>query len=313
MSRRLFAAVICLLSLLALAGCTVHYAEPAREVYVEPPPPPPPPDVEFYELTEYGEWIDVHPFGSAWRPYVREGWRPYIYGHWLWTEWGWTWVSYEPFGWAVYHYGYWQFDPYWGWVWIPGYEWEPVRVTWLYYDDYVCWAPLPPPGYHVPDPWAVHTTEVWIVVHARNFTNYDLHRFRVKQARYKDKYRASTRVYRDAPHVRTIEKHTNRSVATVHVDLKDYKSGNRTYKKVVLPQSEKKVVDQYQPRTKKRVASPPDKETPAYKEKQKRSTRTGKSTSQEKSTKTKSKSKSDSKSKSKKDSGKKSSKQKKKG
>jgi hypothetical protein len=270
--------------------------------------------VEFYELNEYGEWIDVHPFGTVWRPYAAHGWRPYIYGHWIWTEWGWNWVSYEPFGWAVYHYGYWQFDPFWGWIWIPGYEWEPVRVTWLYYGDYVCWAPLPPPGYHVPDPWVVHTTEVWIVVHARNFTNYDLHRFRVKPARYKDKYRSSVPVYRDPPRVKTIERYSGKTVRKVRVDVKSYQSGARTYKKVVLPASEKKVVDQYKPGVKKKAAHAEKKETPAYKEKQKRSTQTGKSTKTKSTTKEKKSSESKKKSGSKqKDSGKKSSKQKKKG
>lgn len=295
-TRRLFSALVCFLSILALAGCTVHYTEPAHPEYVEPapPPPPPPPDVEFYELNEYGEWIDVHPFGVVWRPYVRHGWRPYIYGHWAWTEWGWTWVSYEPFAWAVYHYGSWQLDPFWGWIWIPGYEWEPVRVTWLYYDDYVCWAPVPPPGYYVPDPWEVHNSEVWIVVHARHFTHYDLHRFRVEPSRYKEKYRSSVPVYRQPPPVKAIERQTNKEIRAVRVGVKEYRSGSRTYKKVVLPDDERKVVDQYKRDVTKRQADPQEKETPVYKEKQQRPAETQKTqssdTKERKSSTTKSKS-----------------------
>ena len=227
--------LICLL----LTGCTVTYVDPpSGPVYVDPPPPPPPPpEVEFYELGGYGDWITVHPFGTVWRPYVSHGWRPYIYGHWIWTDRDWLWVSYEPFGWAVYHYGYWQYDPAWGWIWIPGLEWNPVRVQWISYGNYVCWAPLPPPGYYLPDPWIVYTTEIWVVVHHRNFMNYDLHRFRVQPSNYKHKYKQKITVYRDPPRVNVIEKHTRKPIQRVHLDTRSFKSGTKTYKKVVLPDS----------------------------------------------------------------------------
>jgi hypothetical protein len=253
-TRLLLSVFFVVLVTLLLPGCTVKYVDPPSEpAYVAPPPPPPPPDVEFYELRQYGDWIDVHPFGTVWRPRVSHGWRPYVYGHWAWTDWDWTWVSYEPFGWAVYHYGYWHYDRVWGWVWIPGLEWEPVRVQWMYYGDYVCWAPLPPPGYRIPDPWIAHSTDVWVVVHYRNFTNYDLHRFRVEPVHYKYKYKQRMDVYRSPPPVKLIEKHTRRPIQRIQVDTRSYKSGAKTYKRVVLPDSEKRVVERYKPHVKKRA------------------------------------------------------------
>lgn len=251
-SRRFLLATLFVISLFAAAGCTVTYTDPPSTVYVEPPPPPP--DQEFYELNDYGEWVDVYPHGLVWRPYVTTDWRPYTYGHWVWSEWGWTWVSYEPFGWAVYHYGFLKYSPVWGWIWIPGYEWEPVRVLWVEYGDYVCWAPAPPPGYHLPDPWLMHTTEVWVVVRARHFTHYDLHRFRVKPPRYKDRYPSSDTVRREPPRLIAIERQTRKAVPHVDLKVKSYESGTRTYKKVVLPASQEKIVSKYQPQAKKRAA-----------------------------------------------------------
>jgi hypothetical protein len=319
-AHRLLTTALCLLLLLAVAGCTVKTSTATRTVYVEPPPPPPPPppEVEFYELSQYGEWIDAHPFGMVWRPYVTSDWGPYIYGHWVWSEWGWTWVSYEPFGWAVYHYGYWRYSTVWGWIWVPGSEWEPVRVQWVWYGDYVCWAPLPPPGYYLPDPWLVHTTNVWVVVHARHFTHYDLHRFHVKPPRYKDRYASRVTVYREPPRRSVIEKLTRKTITRVDVKVKNYESGGRTYKKVVLPASEKKIVDQYRPQVKKRAAGERTKVSPEPKDKKKRTTRSYKSTKRTDETQSQSKTSSQSRSKTKsktksdkKDSGKKSSKQKK--
>jgi hypothetical protein len=254
-SRLLCLAALFPILALAVAGCTVMYTEPPGPAYVEPAPPPPPPEQDFYDLNAYGEWIDVYPFGTVWRPYVASDWGPYLYGHWVWSEWGWTWVSYEPFGWAVYHYGYWRYTPAWGWLWIPGHEWEPVRVRWLWYDDYVCWAPLPPPGYELPDPWLTHSTDVWVVVYSRDFTNYDLHRFRVKAPRYKDRFDSTVKVHREPPRVAEIERQTRKTVPHVELHTRSYESGTKTYKRIVLPESERKVVSQYEPTAKKRLTA----------------------------------------------------------
>src|SRR5947209_6599115 len=100
----------------------------------------------FYDdLASYGRWIQRPRYGWVWTPrVVVRSWRPYEYGHWVWTDLGWTWVSDEPFGWATYHYGRWYDDPDYGWEWIPGDQWAPAWVDWQEGNDYVGWAPLPP-------------------------------------------------------------------------------------------------------------------------------------------------------------------------
>jgi hypothetical protein len=100
----------------------------------------------FYDdLAPYGNWVQRPNYGWVWRPHaVASSWRPYQYGHWAWTDYGWTWISDEPYGWATYHYGRWYDDPDYGWEWVPGDEWAPAWVDWQAGDDYVGWAPLPP-------------------------------------------------------------------------------------------------------------------------------------------------------------------------
>src|SRR6185369_6375397 len=100
----------------------------------------------FYDdLASYGSWVERPSYGWVWSPRVtRANWRPYQYGHWAWTDYGWTWISDEPFGWATYHYGRWYDDPNYGWEWVPGNEWAPSYVSWQEGDDYIGWAPLPP-------------------------------------------------------------------------------------------------------------------------------------------------------------------------
>jgi hypothetical protein len=130
------------------------------------------PDVNvgmFASLGNDGRWFFTAGLGWVWRPYAAAGWRPYSAGRWVWTSYGWTWVSYEPFGWATYHYGYWNCDSALGWVWIPGYQWSACRVEWAYYDNYVCWAPLPPPGYSCPRPFTTAGFNIWFTIGANHF------------------------------------------------------------------------------------------------------------------------------------------------
>lgn len=104
--------------------------------------------VFYSSLAPYGEWVNTGSFGMCWRPAgVPADWRPYTFGHWVWTDYGWTWVSGYPWGWAPFHYGRWVVDPDYGWIWVPGYVWAPAWVQWRWGGGYCGWAPLPP-GYH---------------------------------------------------------------------------------------------------------------------------------------------------------------------
>jgi hypothetical protein len=123
---------------------------------------------------------------------------------------------------------------------------------------------------------------VWVVVHARNFTHYDLHRFRVKPAQYKDRYYRGATVHHESPRLPAIERHTRKTVPHVELRVKDYYSGTRTYKKVVLPESEKKIVKKYKPRVKKQDANRERTDPAATREKGDRSTRKYKSSTKQK-------------------------------
>jgi hypothetical protein len=103
----------------------------------------------FYEaLAPYGKWIDYGKYGPVWYPTgVSEDWRPYLNGRWVPTEEGWVFETEEPWGWATYHYGNWFPTIEYGWVWAPGSTWYPSTAVWRTSDDYIGWAPLPPPEY----------------------------------------------------------------------------------------------------------------------------------------------------------------------
>ena len=103
----------------------------------------------FYdELTDYGDWVLIEPYGFVFRPRTRfQTWSPYYDGFWSPSDsYGWIWVSGEPYGWATYHYGRWLNDDFQGWVWVPGLEWAPAWVAWAGNDSYVGWAALGPNG-----------------------------------------------------------------------------------------------------------------------------------------------------------------------
>jgi hypothetical protein len=127
------------------------------------------PDNAFAMLDAYGTWVDLPGVGHAWQPNVAYDWRPYVDGRWVWTDQGWFWDSAEPYAWVVYHYGTWDT---WGsrWVWIPGYIWAPAQVRWEVRDDYIGWAPMPPPGMTRQNPYDPGSSESWIFVPADQFT-----------------------------------------------------------------------------------------------------------------------------------------------
>ena len=118
------------------------------------------------DLDNYGNWVDVAPYGRVWRPTVGEDWAPYSLGRWSWLDWyGWTWMSSDPWGWAPYHYGRWFHESRWGWCWYPGafgyrHYWSPALVGFFGFGrgggfgfgfGNVGWVPLAP--YETLHPW----------------------------------------------------------------------------------------------------------------------------------------------------------------
>ena len=244
--------VLTTLGITALSSCTVTYTKrrpappPPEVVYVDTDPMPD----EFPELDPYGRWVDVRGSGWAWQPAVASNWRPYHHGQWAWTDHGWTWVSYEPFGWAVYHYGNWSMDSRLGWVWFPDYEWQPHRVTWVVYQDYIAWAPTPYTGYVVGDPWAHQYQNVWSVCNVKHFTR-----------RYVGDYRVSGHVinrnnrhiYRHAPNTKYIYRHTGTQVVKIHVKTRPVAGNKKGLRRMELPERERGHIKKHKERAHKEI------------------------------------------------------------
>ena len=97
-----------------------------------------------YELSTFGEWTYVFPYGYVWVPGgIAVDWRPYLNGRWIWMPaCGWTWLPYEPWGWATAHYGRWHWSIRLGWYWIPTTVWGPGWVHWYHEYDYIGWVPV---------------------------------------------------------------------------------------------------------------------------------------------------------------------------
>ena len=218
-------------------------------------------DGPFSELAFYGDWMSIEPYGWVWRPDPIGGWRPYFHGHWVWTDWGWTWVSYEPFGWAVNHYGFWHLDYVWGWVWIPGREWYPSRVEWIIYDDYIGWAPLQQSGYHSGDPWEPHPYDFWTVVNVQHFTKNNIGQFRERHVRPATSPVTVKRMLSDGPDVRGLERRTGRRVPHVKIKMETIRNGSGEIRKMTLPPTQKRKVEQYKPRIKPKAYKPKEKKT----------------------------------------------------
>jgi hypothetical protein len=96
-----------------------------------------------WELTHYGRWHYLSPYGWVWvPPYVFSEWRPYYWGRWVWYPWGWTWVPYEPWGWVTFHFGRWHWHVSIGWYWVPTTVWGPAWVHWTWGDYWIGWCPI---------------------------------------------------------------------------------------------------------------------------------------------------------------------------
>jgi len=100
---------------------------------------------DFYDqLSPYGVWVNIAPYGQVWVANV-PNFQPYsTNGYWAYTTYGWTWVSNYPWGWAPFHYGRWGYTNRYGWYWVPGYVWGPAWVAWSSSADMYGWAPLMP-------------------------------------------------------------------------------------------------------------------------------------------------------------------------
>ncbi len=239
-----------------LTPAEVRNAEPeevANEI-TEAPLAPADSLAMFDDLRFYGSWYELYPYGMVWRPVVVADWAPMVYGHWVWSSYGWMWVSYDPFGWAVYNYGFWVNDFTLGWVWVPDYAWEPVRCEWTWWDDTICWAPLPPPGIHYGDPWD-NRGDPWVAVPLPKFKNTDIVR-----ARITPKYKSGTTdrtLRRAAPDVNVIERGTGRTIKVVDMQLDRSMVGSRELTRVVLPTQEQAIVDEHRAQSRTKVKVPP--------------------------------------------------------
>jgi hypothetical protein len=256
----------------------------AEEVY-EPDPNVVPDSLAygmFDDLRFYGSWYRLDPYGWVWRPLVVSTWAPFVNGHWAWTSVGWMWVTYDPFGWEPYQYGYWADDFTLGWVWIPAYEWSLSRCDWIVYDDYVCWAPLPPPGVSFRDPWEESEIDPWVVVPVEKFKSVDVGRARVPA-----KYKAGTSertLRRQAPEAGDIERRLGHSIKPLEVTFLRSVVQSHEHTRVVLPPSELAIVEERRTNAQFRDATPApapavkeagSRDEPAAKEKSKAKTSTG--------------------------------------
>jgi hypothetical protein len=233
------------LLLVAAGACSPSYIDGyppdqyAEDEYVDDTPAVDDAWRMFDDLEFYGMWHWVEPFGWVWRPTVVLEWRPFTHGQWLWTEYGWTWISYEPFGWATSHYGFWAHDFALGWVWIPGYEWYPACVEWIFFDDYIAWAPLPYPGFYWEEPWAFTDIRPWTVVPIKRFTQPAVGRYDTRV-----RFRARTPLRRP-PELATVRDYTRKSVPTVRIEFAQRAGGDKALQHIVLPPDRQAQVDRY--------------------------------------------------------------------
>ena len=259
------------LVLICLTGCASTLYQSSSNVQAEVD------DVQY--LSSYGEWLDVPPFGMAWRPDVVSGWEPFYYGHWIWTNDGWAWTSYEPYGWLVYHYGYWGYKPGLGWFWVPEDIWWPARVQWYTFGDYAAWAPLPPPSIVWPDPWDSYDINIWIVVDIDKFTNENIGRHRIRKLVSRGTIQRQN-VIKRAPDRQHVERVSKKAVTTIRVRKQETNIQPRAdstpptsvrrrepkLRKMVLPKTERSKVEKHAPQVEHKILTS-RKKAPAQSEK----------------------------------------------
>jgi hypothetical protein len=131
----------------------------------------PPVNLDYFrsQLSPFGTWVQVDPYGLCWRPdraiAANPDWRPYYdMGRWVYTENGWFWASDYGWGDIPFHYGRWVLEPAYGWLWVPDYTWGPAWVFWRHGESDGCigWAPLPYGAVFVGDGWEFHHRRVGV-------------------------------------------------------------------------------------------------------------------------------------------------------
>ena len=207
------------------------------------------------ELNNYGEWVHIDNYGDAWRPYVVSDWMPFDNGYWAYADGSWTWISYEPFGWIVYHYGYWYDDSFYGWVWIPSdNQWSPARVEWVDYDNYIGWAPLPPPGIVYSQPWERRENNYWQVVRKKDFDKEDIWNYRVENPVRNEM--GGRGVSNEPPDRSRIEASTGSRINEVKIQREDVGVKKREIMRMNLPPGEVKKVEKTLRRSGKKFLFP---------------------------------------------------------
>ncbi len=229
--------IISLIAVIVMVSCRpIIYTTSAPQT---PPPqvviaPPPQPEygpqttyqVFYDELGPYGSWVEYPPYGYVWVPRLGSQFEPYSTGgHWIYTDNGWSWFSEYSWGWAPFHYGRWFFDDYHGWLWIPGNEWAPAWVTWGYYNDYYCWAPVGPGVSHYENYRPPH--RYWHFVHSKNITENNVNNYVVNNTTIINNVTNITIInntntnnnitYNQGPKREEVERATQKKVMTVPV------------------------------------------------------------------------------------------------
>lgn len=190
----------------------------------------PPVNSSFSVLDAYGQWIDFPGYGQVWQPRVSYDWQPFVEGRWVWTDRGWLWDSNEPFGWVVYHYGYWVQEGAAGWLWVPGYDWSPARVRWVVRDDLIGWAPVEPPGEHLP---VAAEPQSWVVVSPRHFMSRNVGRQRLSPA---ESNIATREGIQPQPDVNAIERLGGKTIDRVQLQTERVGVGDRQLIRVRIPE-----------------------------------------------------------------------------
>ncbi len=247
-----FSASVALMLSLLLAGCVagVVYRERPRPAAYQA-------EYNIEELNQYGEWVYAEDYGNVWRPFVDADWTPFYYGHWAYTDDGWTWISYEPFGWIVYHYGNWVYTPAYGWAWIPGDgKWSPARVQWVQYGDYVCWAPLAPRAVVWPHPWERRDHDVWVVVRSSDFASENIGAHLVDPTSIQWEAHRGAGITR-GPELSAIQQRSSVPVQRIRIEREKVVVGNREFHRMRMPDSEKERVEKFRPRIEKEAVKRP--------------------------------------------------------